>query len=58
VNLIDAYVTEVHGNPYESYGKWWVKVTSDCYGRPTEGALQFDTRDEALAVKPGFHHLT
>ena len=57
MNVLDAYVTEIHGKPYQMYGRWWVSVTSDCEGRPTTGPLMFNSEEEALAVKIGHHHL-
>lgn len=58
VNLLDAYVTKIKGEPVFKYGKWFVSVEANCYGSPTESELMFDTEEEARAVKIGHHYLT
>jgi len=58
VNVLDAYVTEILGEPELKYGKWFVRVTADCYGRPTTTELMFDTEAEARSVEIGHHFLT
>lgn len=58
MNLIDAWVVEVTGEPYEAYGKWWVEVVSiDMGERPQKEELMFNTREEAAAVKKGHRFL-
>lgn len=57
MNLLDAYVTEIKGEPELQYGKWFLAVGADCYGRPLETKLMFDTETEARAVKVGDHFL-
>jgi hypothetical protein len=54
MNLIDMYVVEVLGEPYEAYGCWWVKVKADGYGRVSEGTVMCETLEEAESIKPGF----
>jgi hypothetical protein len=54
MNLLDATVLEVLGEPYEGYGKWWVKVRYECWGREGTCSVMRQTEDEARAVAPGF----
>lgn len=54
MNLIDCSVTKVVGDPYQAYGKWWVKVIADAYGRPMETSLYFATEEEAKAITVGY----
>lgn len=58
MNLLDAKVTRVLGEPEYNYGKWWVKVAYDCWGREGETKLMFDTETEARNVKVGHEFLT
>jgi hypothetical protein len=58
MNLVDAYVTEILDQPYEMYGKWWLEVVADIYGREGESKLMFNTREEAENVIVGHHFLT
>lgn len=57
MNLMDAYVTEIKGEPFFEYGKWFVPVKADCEGLPLETDLMFDTEAEVRAVKVGDHFL-
>lgn len=57
MNLVDCYVTEVIGEPYEAYGKWWRKVKYDSYGRISESELMFSTKQEAKQVQVGHQFL-
>lgn len=54
MNLLDATVTKVIGEPQFKYGKWFIKVEANCYGSPTESDLMFSTKEEAEAVKVGY----
>lgn len=58
MNILDAVVTKVCGEPYYQYNKWWVEVHHNCYGIPGGTKLMFNTKDEALKVKPGYQFLT
>lgn len=59
MNLLDATVKEVLSDPYEKYNVWWVKVMATCWSdTPNEKELYFKTKEEALAVKPGWEFLT
>lgn len=59
MNLLDAIVTEIIDyTPYFKYGKWWVDVEYDCYGRKSKTSLMFDTIEEVLEVKVGYKFLT
>ena len=57
MNLVDCYVTEVIGEPYEAYGKGWRKVKYDSYGRISESELMFSTKQEAEQVQVGHQFL-
>lgn len=54
MNLLDATVTEIIGEPELKYGKWFIKVKADCWGAVTESSLMFSSKEQALAVKPGY----
>lgn len=58
MNLVEATVIEIVGEPYEKYGKWWVNVVGDCYGRKTESFLMFETEEDARSLKVGTVFLT
>lgn len=59
MNLVDAYVTEVMGEPYYIYEKWWVNVKYNSYGWQNDyTSLMFNTKEEADKVSNGFHFLT
>ncbi|WP_201319074.1 hypothetical protein [Paenibacillus sp. EPM92] len=64
MNLVDAYVTKVLGEPeyidkYANEGvTWWqVPVECDSYGRLSETNLVFKTEEEAKEVRVGHHFL-
>lgn len=57
MNLLDHIVISVDRAPYEQYGKWWVAVTGESWGRYSSNTLMFDTKEEAEAVKPGHSYL-
>ncbi len=58
MNLIDAVVTHILGEPYEEYGAWWVPVRYDSWGRESEQNLMFATQYDALQVAVGYNFLT
>lgn len=58
MNLVNCYVVEILGEPYEKYGRWWVSVRFDSYGVFSTTNLMFDSREEALAVKIGYEFLS
>lgn len=58
MNLVDAYVTKIKGTPEFKYGKWFLKVEADCYGRTTETELMFNSKEDADRVEIGYHFLT
>lgn len=58
MNLVECYVIKVKSKPFESYGKWWVEVDYDCYGRVSNTQIMFDTEEEAKDVKKGFKFLS
>lgn len=58
MNLIDAWVTEVMGEPYLSaFGKWCLKVRWDDMGGNGTSTLMFDTEEQAKQVKVGYKFL-
>jgi hypothetical protein len=57
MNLIDCWVTEVLGEPYQEYGKWWLKVRGVDMGGEAESSLMFDSEVEASAVEVGYKFL-
>lgn len=57
MNLVDCYVTEILGEPVLKYGRWFLPVKADSYGRESETELMFDTEAEARSVKIGHHFL-
>lgn len=58
MNLVDCYVTKVLGDPFEKYGKWWVKVEFESWGRPGTTELMFSSEAEARAVAEGIEFLS
>jgi hypothetical protein len=57
MNLIDFYVTQVTGEPYFSYGKWFLKVMAISHGRESECSLMFNTEQQAKKVDVGHRFL-
>ncbi len=57
MNLIDCYVTEIVGEPVYKFGKWFLAVKAESYGRESQSELMFDTEAQARAVKAGHHFL-
>jgi hypothetical protein len=64
MNLVDAYVTKVLGEPqyidkYANEGVTWWQVPVECnsYGVLSETMLSFNTEEEAKAVVRGHHFL-
>lgn len=51
MNLIDFYVTEILGEPYYAYNKYWISVMADGYGVISKHELMFSTESEAKSVK-------
>jgi hypothetical protein len=58
MNLVEAEVTKVKGQPFEDYGWWWVKVEYVCYSVSSDMQLMFKTKEEAEKVKIGYKFLT
>ena len=59
MNCLDFYVTEILAEPYENYGKFWVRVKGICETHLVyEKTLMFNTLQEALDVKAGDTFLT
>lgn len=53
MNLLDAFVTHRQGEVYFKYDKWWTPVEYVCWGRPGQGSIMSDTKEEAEAIKIG-----
>lgn len=59
MNYLDFDVTEILAEPYENYGKFWVRVKGACETPEVyEHTLMFSTLEEALGVKAGDTFLT
>lgn len=54
MNVLDAIVTKVIGEPYEKFGRWWVDVEYDCYGQMDETSLMCQSQGDALSVNVGY----
>lgn len=57
MNLTDAVVIEVVGQPYEKYGKWFVRVVCEAYGVRSETVIFKQSKEQAEEVKPGYQFL-
>jgi len=53
MNAVEAVVTKINGKPEIKYGKYFVKCTVNAYGRESETAGMFNTREEAESFKVG-----
>jgi hypothetical protein len=50
-------VTEIMGEPYTMYGKWFVKVLADSYLAADSGdIMMFDTKEAAEYVFVGYEY--
>ncbi len=58
MNLLDAVVIEVLSEPEKKFGRWFVKVRSDIWGRVEEQEIMTNSRDEAEKIAPGYKYLT
>lgn len=54
MNMLDAIVTKVLSAPYLLYGRWWVDVEYNCYGKTSETNIMCYSAYEATNVKVGF----
>jgi len=57
MNLLEAYVVEIIGEPYYKYDKIWQKIKYSCYGQMSESSLMFDDLEDLKAVKIGYKFL-
>lgn len=63
MNLIDCYVTKILSNPFPRYNRfnnttyWIVNVEYNSYGVISNTELLFNTQEDALKVKIGYHFL-
>lgn len=63
MNLIDCYVTKIFDKPYSRYNnfnnstEWIVKVEYNSYGVISNTELLFNTQEDALKIKIGYHFL-
>ena len=53
MNLLDAYVTEIVGEPRFQYNKYWIMVKYECLGTSGEFDLMFNNEYEALEIEVG-----
>lgn len=53
MNLVDAVVTRIIGEPYTQYGKWFVKAEINAYGRVSEHIIMADTQKGIKAYSVG-----
>lgn len=58
MNLIDAVVTKVYGEPVKLYNKWWVPCEYVSFGHTGTTRLMFESKEDAEAVKEGFRFVT
>lgn len=56
MNTIEHYVTAILGEPYTMYGKYFVKVLANSYGRISEDIMMFDTEKAAKGVFVGYRY--
>lgn len=56
--MLDAVVIEVLSEPEKKFGRWFVKVRSDIWGRVEEQEIMTNSRDEAEKIAPGYKYLT
>ena len=54
MNLIDAEVVEVLGEPVEKFGKWFVPVRVTSYGRESNTEQMCNSKKESDLVDVGF----
>ena len=54
MNLVDAYVKQVIGNPHFKNGKYWQKVKYSSIGGEGETDLMFNTMLEACSLFIGY----
>ena len=58
MNLCDAYVTKVIGEPVLKYGKWFLEVEYLSWSiTPEKTELMFSSLEEAQEVEEGFWFL-
>lgn len=57
MNLIEHYVTKVLEPPTAAFGKWWVKVEADSYGRLGDSIIVSESLAAAREIKVGFMFL-
>lgn len=58
MNLVDAWVTEIVGTPYEIYGKWWVPVVAVCEGISIYATIMCYTKEESEKISVGYKFQT
>lgn len=54
MNLVDASVVKILSEPFEKFGKWWVKVEYASWGANSTTDLMFATKSEAEKVTIGY----
>lgn len=58
MNTIEHVVTAILGEPYTMYGKYFVKVLANSYGRVSEDIMMFDSEKAAKGVFVGWRYDT
>jgi len=54
MNLCDAYTTKILSTPYQKYGKWWLDVEINCYGRISNTTIMQNTKEEIDKISIGY----
>lgn len=57
MNLINATAVKILSPVYLQYGRYWVKVECESYGRVSENTLMFDSEESAKSVTIGYECL-
>lgn len=57
MNEIDFVVESVVSDPLYEYGKWWVSVIAESYGRSSVMKIMCNTLDEAKQNDIGYEFL-
>lgn len=58
MNLIDCTVVKILGEPKEKYGKFWVSVEYEAYGRTSVTEIMCENYHEAEMITIGSQFLS
>ena len=53
MNLLDAKIIEIQGEPYQKYGCWWVPIAFTCEGQKGTTDVMCETKEDAAMVAVG-----